>query len=238
MNLQGRGRLWPLMLLTAVLALIVACMGAEGENTTPDDESGTAQRIDGVDLVVQGNEPDSLDPHWSAFQPDISLQRMLWRGLYTLDENQEVQPAMAAEMPVVSPDGTIYTITLRDGLLWSDGDDLTAEDFVLGIERTCNPDNAGQYQFALTSIVGCDDYAYAEEPTDEEKEELRAAGGVTAIADTTVEITLATPQPTFPTGRSLWVPFPGPRPPAPAPGEAWPAGPDAPEALAFNAPTC
>ena len=236
MNLQGRGRLWPLMFLTAVLALIVACMGAQGDTATPADEPGAAQRIDGGDMVVQGNEPDSLDPHWSAFQPDISLERMLWRGLYWLDENQEVQPSMAAAMPVVSADGTIYTITLRDSLLWSDGDDLTAEDFVLGIERTCNPDNAGQYQFALTSIVGCDDYAYAAEPTDEEKAELRAAVGVAALDDTTVEITLANPQPTFTIVLSLWMTFPVPAHLLPEPGEAWPAGPDAPDALAFNGP--
>ena len=145
MNLLGRGRLWPLMLLTAVLALTVACVGAQGDNATPTGGPGVAERIDGGDMVVQGNEPDSLDPHWSAFQPDISLERMLWRGLYSLDENQEVQPSMAAAMPVISADGTTYTIALRDGLLWSDGDDLTAEDFVLGIERTCSPDNAGQY---------------------------------------------------------------------------------------------
>lgn len=236
MNLQGRGRLWPLMLLTTVLALIVACMGAEGEDGTSGGGLDAAQRRDGGDMVVQGNEPDSLDPHWSGFQADISLERMLWRGLYWLDENQEVQPSMAASMPEVSPDGTVYTITLRDGLLWSDGDDLTAEDFVLGIERTCNPDNAGQYEFALASIVGCDDYAYAADPTDAEKAELRAALGVTAIDDTTIEITLAHPQPTFPIVLSLWMTFPVPAHLLPDPGEPWPAGPDAPGGLAFNGP--
>ena len=65
---------------------------------------------------------------------------------------------MAEGDPEISEDGKTFTVTLKDGLLWSDGDDLTAEDFVAGIIRTCDPVNAGEYQYLLSNIVGCDDY--------------------------------------------------------------------------------
>ena len=61
----------------------------------------------------------------------------------------------------------------RKDLKGSDGQPLTAEDFVLGIQRTCNPDVAGHYQYILTNIVGCDDYYNAAQKSAAEKEELR-----------------------------------------------------------------
>ena len=91
-------------------------------------------------------EPQKLDPHFSSFAQDISVQRMVWRGLYSLDTDNEPLPAMADGDPEISADGTTVTVTLKDGLLWSDGDPLLAEDFVLGIQTTCNPVNAGEYQ--------------------------------------------------------------------------------------------
>jgi len=214
---------------------------ADGGEETP--AGGDGERIDGGDLIVHGNEPDSLDPHFSSFAQDISLHRMLWRGMYWLDADFNVTPHMAADDPEVSADGTVYTIPIREGLTWSDGDDLTSEDFVLGLHRTCNPDNAGQYQYVLTNVIGCDDYysAYGSEdapltPTAEELEALRGAVGVTAPDATTVEITLQNPQPTFPIILALWMTFPVPAHLFPDPGQEWPAGPSAPDALAYNGP--
>src|SRR3989304_1621029 len=88
-----------------------------------------------------------------------------------------------AAPPEVSEDGKTYTITLREGLLWSDGDPLLAEDFVLGIHRTCNPVNAGEYQYVLTNVVGCDDH-YGADAFDQALED---AIGVKAIDDLTIE---------------------------------------------------
>src|SRR3990172_8686602 len=153
--------------LVSVLALLAAACGAgRDEEASP---STTGERIKGGALAVATLEGDSLDPHFSSFQADISLQRMLWRGAYALDKNNVPLPAMAAELPEVSQDGTTYTIRLKPGLTWSDGDDLKAEDFVMGILRTCNPDVAGQYQYVLSNVVGCDDYYAAYGTEDEPK---------------------------------------------------------------------
>ncbi len=232
MKLPRRIRwLWLLAALAAIVAVaFAACDG--------DDDGGgggvSGDRIEGGELTLATVEPDALDPHFSSFSQDISLQRMIWRGLYTLDVNNEPQPTMAASLPEISEDGKTYTITLRDGLQWSDGDDLLAEDFVMGILRTCNPDNAGEYQYVLTNIAGCDDHFGNEDGFDADLENLVS---VEALDDTTLEITIAEPQPTFTIILSLWMTFPVPVHLFPNSSDAWPEpGPSAPGQLVYNGP--
>src|SRR5258708_39839131 len=98
---------------------------------------------------------------------------------------------MADGMPKVSAEGKTYPVKLRQGLKWSDGTPLTADDFVLGLQRTCNPDIAGHYEYILGAVAGCDAYyasngdpkANPPKPgkSDAEKEDLRKAVGVRAV---------------------------------------------------------
>ena len=230
--------LWLLAALAAIVAVaFVACDDDDEDGETPaagETPAPSGERIQGGELTLATVEPDKLDPHFSSFSQDISLQRMIWRGLYTLDVNNEPQPTMAASLPEISDDGTVYTITLRDGLQWSDGDDLLAEDFVMGILRTCNPDNAGEYQYVLTNIAGCDDHFGNEDGFDADLENLVS---VKALDDTMIEITIAEPQPTFTIILSLWMTFPAPVHLFPNSSDAWPEpGPSAPGELAYNGP--
>jgi len=228
-------RLLPALVTLLAVGALVACRGDDdgtGGDQAPTP-AGAGERIQGGELTVQNFEPASLDPHFSAFFQDISLERMLWRGLYTLDIDNVPQPAMAKSAPEVSADGLTYTVSLRDGLKWSDGDDLTAADFVAGIHRTCNPVNAGQYEYVLANIVGCDDHYINEAGYDAA---LEAAIGVTAVDDATIEFTLLEPQPTFPVILSLWMTFPSPVHLLPNSSDPWPSGEDAPAKLAYNGP--
>jgi len=230
-------RLWWLWLLAVLASMAVLALAAcgdeeeEGAGETPTAAAG--ERMEGGELTVQQVEFASLDPHFSSFAQDISLHRMIWRGLYSLDIDNVAQPAMADASPEVSSDGKVYTVKLKDGLLWSDGDDLKAEDFVLAIHRTCNPENAGEYQYVLTNIVGCDDHYGNEAGFDQALED---AIGVKAVDDTTLEFTLNEPQPTFPIILSLWMTFPAPVHLLPNSSDEWPAGPSAPGQLAYNGP--
>jgi oligopeptide transport system substrate-binding protein len=226
---------WLWVLAALVVIAVLAFAACEEEEEEGVGETPTAgERIQGGDLTVATTEPDALDPHYSSFSQDISLARMLWRGLYTLDVNNVPQPAMAAAQPEITEEGTVYTIELKEGLSWSDGNDLLAEDFVMGILRTCNPDNAGEYQYVLTNIVGCDDHFGNEAGFDQALED---AIGVTAIDDTTIEITVQEAQPTFGIILSLWMTFPAPVHLFPNSNDPWPdPGPGAPGDLAYNGP--
>jgi len=243
-------RLRWLWLFTAIALIAVvafaACEDDEGGGKTPGP--GAGERIDGGDLIAQGIEFESIDPHYSAFAQDISIQRMMWRGLYRLTPENVPAPEMAADDPEISADGKTYTIPIREGLMWNDGDDLLAEDFVAGIIRTCNPLHAGQYQYLLTAIAGCDDYYYSLAGPDEtpgteddldastiDAAAMEAAIGAKAPDETTVEFTLTDPQPTFQMILSLWMTFPSPVHLLPNSADEWPDGLDA-SKLAFNGP--
>ena len=204
--------LWMLAALVGIAVLAFAACDDEeeegaGETPAAGETPTAGERIQGGELTVATDEPDSLDPHFSSFSQDIGLDRMLWRGLYWLDTDNVPQPAMAAAAPEISDDGKVYTVELKEGLLWSDGDDLLAEDFVMGILRTCNPVNAGEYQYLVSNVAGCDDH-YGGEAFDQALEDLI---GVRAIDDTTIEFTIAEAQPTFNIILSLWMTFPEPQ---------------------------
>jgi len=209
---------------------MVACGGGEEKGTAT--ATGTARPggsptaeakapPEQQEIVIQSMQPEWFDPHRSNFEQDIAIEGMLWRGLYKLvlteDGSVEAVPAMAAGEPTVA--GNVYTVKLKTGLKWSDGQPLTAKDFVYGIQRECDPKVAGPYQYLLgesiLNIVGCDDYFTAlgteeepKTPTEAELQALRDAVGAKAIDDTTLEVTLGAPKPTFTTVMSLWAAFP------------------------------
>jgi len=214
-------RSWFLLLMGALVAVaalaMFACGGDEEETKeTPKATAGEGDLAppDQQKIVVQSGEPEFFDPHRSNFEQDIAVERMLYRGLYQLGltDSGEVEavPAMAADEPTVN--GNVYTVKLKSGLKWSDGQPLTAKDFEYGMKRECSPEVAGPYQYLLgetiLNIVGCDDYFNSAEKTPEEQAALRDEMGVKAVDDTTLEITLGLPKTTFTTIMSLWAAFP------------------------------
>jgi oligopeptide transport system substrate-binding protein len=217
------------------------------------EEGAADERQQGGEVVLHTLEPEEFDPHASSFATDISFERMVWRGLYSLDaENNVVADAngIAADLPEISEDNMTFTVTLNEGLTWSDGDDLLAEDFVAGFKRTCNPVNAGDYAYLLTDltpIAGCAEFfnaltdaeGNAIDPATVDLQALEDAVAVTAVDDLTIEIQLAAPSVTFPIIMALWPTFPVPvhlpqfaSQTPDAPGE-W--GSD-PSALVYNGP--
>ena len=214
--------------LFAVFAIAVAC----GDDDDDDDDNGNGNGDDATatpsdleptgEIVIRGVQFETWDPHLSDFTQDISHFMKVWRGMYHLDNDDMPQPAMAEAEPEITNDGKTYTITLKDGLLWSDGDDLKAEDFVWGILRTCNPDTGGYYQSMFSNIVGCDDFYAAGDASDAERQTLQDAVGVRAVDDLTVEINLLETQPSFTTQLALWVAFPVPVHLLDSVGAEWP----------------
>ena len=228
--------------LFAVLAVAAACGDDDDDDTGSPGGDGDSGAASGGTVTIGALAFETWDPHFSDFAQDIAHFMSVWRGMYHLDLQDQPQPAMAEGAPTVSDDGKTYTIKLKSGLKWSDGDDLKAEDFVLGIQRTCNPDVAGHYQYILTNITGCDDYYGAADADAAKKAELLAAVGVKAVDDVTVEISLQNPQPTFPILLALWPTFPVPAHKVPTPDGDWPGpmenvynGPFMPEAFTEKA---
>jgi oligopeptide transport system substrate-binding protein len=83
-------------------------------------------------------EPESLDPHKTFFAPQINIMRNLFEGLVVLDPKGNVAPGVA-ESWSVSEDGLSYRFKLRANAKWSNGDPVTAGDFVFSFRRMEDP---------------------------------------------------------------------------------------------------
>ena len=173
--------------------------------------------------------PETADPQKSSFSGEIAFLVANYEGLTRLDRDGQTAPA-AAESWAFNADGTVLTFKLRAGLTYSDGSPLTAARFRDAVERACDPNTAGDYQYVLFDVVGCQEWAtlYAEDaatPVARDDaaayEAARAALGVTALDDQTLEIRLKQPAPYFPSVAGLWVFFPAKRELIERGGEAW-----------------
>jgi peptide/nickel transport system substrate-binding protein len=93
--------------------------------------------------VVMHSDLKIVDPIWTTAYITRNHGYMIYDTLFATDANGRVQPQMV-ERHTVSPDGLVYTMTLRDGLLWHDGQPVTAEDCVASIKRWGAKDATGQ----------------------------------------------------------------------------------------------
>ena len=125
------------------------------------------------------SEPSYLDPALNSTVDGACLAANSFSGLYTYNSEGKTVPA-CAESYTVSDDGLTYTVTLKEGLKWSDGTDLTAADFEYSWKRATDPATAADYAYMYSVIDG-----YVEGAT----ENLN----VTALDDTTLQFVLAAP---------------------------------------------
>ncbi len=103
-------------------------------------------------LVGNAAEPTDLDPQTTTVLTDQLIAVALFEGLTALDE-QSTQPVpAAAERWEVSPDGLAWTFHLRDGLKWSNGEPLTAADFIQSWRRVLSPAFAGENAWYLYAV--------------------------------------------------------------------------------------
>ena len=114
-----------------------------------------AQMGNGADTLRLNlaSEPDFLDPALNSSVDGACLAANSFSGLYTYDAQGNTAPA-CAESYTVSEDGCTYTVTLKEGLKWSDGSDLTAADFEYSWKRAASPVTAADYGYMFSSFVG------------------------------------------------------------------------------------
>ena len=126
------------------------------------------------------SEPDYLDPALNSSVDGACLAIAAFSGILEYDENGKLQPAVAASLPEVSDDETVYTIPLKE-TKWSNGDPLTANDFVWSWNRVIDENTAADYAYMFDVIARNEDGTLA----------------VEAVDDYTLQITLNGPCPYF-----------------------------------------
>ncbi|MBQ3100897.1 MAG: peptide ABC transporter substrate-binding protein [Clostridia bacterium] len=106
------------------------------------------------------SEPDFLDPALNSSVDGACLAVNSFAGLYTYDEEGKTIPDLATGYEVSEPDENgyvTYTVTLREGLKWSDGSDLDATDFEYSWKRAASTETASDYGYMYSSFVGYPD---------------------------------------------------------------------------------
>ena len=193
-----------LVLLTLILAFgtVLAACGSknEGTGTTTDNNSASGEKGLAKDQVLKINltaEPPTFDPAQAKDSQTNTVLKFLYEGLVRIDENGKEAPGVATNWEV-SEDGLKYVFTLNPEAKWSNGDPITAEDFVRSWERALKPETASPYAYQLYYIKGAEGFNMSKDPKFKgTKITDFSQVGVEAKDEHTLEVTLENPTPYF-----------------------------------------
>ncbi|WP_300395726.1 peptide ABC transporter substrate-binding protein [Henriciella sp.] len=185
----------------AMMFTVAACGGGGGG----DDDAAVLRR--GISAKV-----DTLDPHRSSAKWENIVIADMFTGLMQSAADNEPVPGMATDWQV-SDDGLTWTFDLREDAVWSDGEPLTAEDFVYAFRRIQDPELASQYSSLLYIVKNARQVNAGDLPP----EEL----GVRAVDEHTFEITLEEPAPYLLGLLTHYTTYPVPKHIVEQYGEAW-----------------
>jgi oligopeptide transport system substrate-binding protein len=203
------------LLKASTAALLVTAGSVWAEAHAMTGPNGEALAEDQVFVYRVLDEHSSVDPGIVEDVSGSEIVRDLFEGLYNDSLTGETLAPGVALSHTVSDDGLVYTFTLRDDARWSNGDPVTAGDFVYAWRRAASPDLASPYAWYM-ELMALENVA-AVIAGDAPLEDL----GVTAIDDTTLEVRLTEPLPYFPQMLTHATTFPVHQATVEAHGDQW-----------------
>ncbi|MCA0987808.1 peptide ABC transporter substrate-binding protein [Guptibacillus algicola] len=192
---------WTLVLsLVLVLSMFLSACGGGGSNggngNSGGDDGGSESAKQELNLTDSAEIP-SMDTTQATDTTSFKAMNQVFEGLYRLDKNNEPTLGVAAEEPQVEEkDGeTVYTFTLREDAKWSDGSQVTAEDFIYAWHKALHPDTLSPYasMFGTAGIKNGNAIVTEGDPLYGKVEEL----GAKAVDEKTLEITIEKETPYF-----------------------------------------
>ncbi len=190
--------------VVVLAALLAACGAPEPDDDAPrsprlpvpvevafDDEGRPVPDVLAEEQVLyrgNGEEPQTLDPHLAEGVPTANILRDLFEGLATTAPDGRIVPGAAIHWDV-SRDGLTYTFYLDPDAHWSNGEPVTAHDFVWSWRRVVDPETGAGYGRMLAPVVNAQQIFSGELSPDEL--------GVSALSDTTFQVRLEDPTPYF-----------------------------------------
>ena len=223
---------WLLIIVMALLLTACATPATPSEDTASAPAAAEGAADSGEPITVRlslGAEPPTLDPNLAQDTYAIQSIEGMFLGLTNINNvTEEIEPELATEW-TISEDGTVWTFTLRQDAVWSDGRPVTAHDVEYSVKRAIMPETASPYAYVLYIIknaqaINQTDVASATYDID--------TLGVKALDDYTVEFTLEAPAAYFESISSLWTLRPVPSWAIEEYGDAW----TEPENIVVNGP--
>ena len=188
-------RMLALLLALAMIVSLLAACGEKTDNDTGKTDSGNADVSNTSIAVCIASEPDTIDPALNSAVDGATMLAHLFSGLAKWaqdDAGKLVIVADAAEElvdGVENEDGTVtYTYTLRDGLKWSDGQDVKASDYVFAWQRAASFDLAADYGYMFDVVDGYADIWDTDDDGNQKNPDAKL--NVEAPDDKTIVVTL------------------------------------------------
>ncbi|SFS61376.1 peptide ABC transporter substrate-binding protein [Paenibacillus sp. 453mf] len=181
-----------LVLLTLVLAFgsVLAACGSDNSNEGSQSGEGNAPAEQVLNINLSA-EPPTFDPAQAQDSQTNTVLKLMYEGLVRMGEDGNPVPGVA-ESWEISEDGKEYVFTLREDAKWSNGDAVTANDFVFAWKRVLDPAStpAPPYAYQLYYIENAEQFNTGE-ITD------FSQVGVEAVDEKTLKVKLANPTPYF-----------------------------------------
>ncbi len=176
-----------LVLALAMLMVLSIALSACAPKAPAETPGGETPPPAAEPKIIRSNnsfEPGSLDPAMAQGTHDSWVLDHCFEGLYKRLADGTFVPGMASGY-TLADDNVTYTFTLRDGIKWSNGDPVTAEDFEYAWKHALNPDTASDYAFQLYYLKGGEAYNTGAGKVEDV--------GVKAIDEKTLEVVLSAP---------------------------------------------
>ncbi|MCE4979965.1 peptide ABC transporter substrate-binding protein [Mammaliicoccus sciuri] len=171
-----------LSILVAAVLTLAACSGGGSKSDEGGKGGVKSEKSENVLNLSSTSDIPTMDSSLATDQVSFFTFNQTLEGLYVLDKDDNPAPGVAKADPEKSADGKTWTIKLRDNAKWSNGDPVTAHDFVYAWQRTVDPDTAAEYAYMFENIENAKDITAGKK----KPEEL----GVKAIDDHTLEVKL------------------------------------------------
>lgn len=171
---------WLIAFVLVLSSVLAACSGGS------DEKESKGKQV--LNLVLSSDIP-SMNSALATDLVSFEMYENVMEGLYRLDKDTKPVPALAEGDPKETDGGKTWTIKLRKDAKWSNGDPVTANDFVYAWRNVVDPKTASEYAFIMYDIENAQEINKGEK----KPEEL----GVKAIDDNTLEIKLENNQPYF-----------------------------------------
>jgi oligopeptide transport system substrate-binding protein len=140
--------------LTVIFLFLLALSGCSSESGPDTSNDSGAQVLN----LGNGAEPQDLDPHIVTGVSEHNVITALLEGLTSVHPVDLTPTPGVAESWEISEDGLIYTFHLNNNAKWSNGDPVTAMDFVYSWKRSLTPELGSQYAYMLYPVVNAEEY--------------------------------------------------------------------------------
>ncbi|WEG11926.1 peptide ABC transporter substrate-binding protein [Pullulanibacillus sp. KACC 23026] len=190
--MRGKSK-WSLVLvLVLALSMVLSACGSskKSDNKSSSDKGSSSADSNYTQVINFATTEDipTLDTAVANDQVSFQVAGQVYEGLYTIDDNNNLVPALAVGDPTITKDSagnSVYTFKLQPNAKWSNGDPVTAKDFVYAWQDVVNPKTKNvtySYLFPTLGVLNSEDIMAGKKPVTDL--------GVKAVDDHTLQVTL------------------------------------------------